>query len=126
MVSYGGKTSKRACLHELYLIQGDLREENISVSGYPVLLDNASTRYGICEYYVALPKELKGESVFYRVSDDTGRVSNEVEVTGEPLPESNPSITTRQKEKTEKVIREGQVYIQHRTGEYTILGQKKR
>ena len=125
LVSYGGKTSKRACLHELYLIQGNLQTKYLSVSGYPVFIDNADERYGICEYHVALPKELKGKSVYYRVSNGRERVSNEVEVGSEPLPEGTPSITIQQKEKTEKVMREGQVYIKHRTGEYTILGQKK-
>lgn len=125
LISYGGKTTKRACLHELYLIQGDLQTEQLSISGYPAEIDHATERHGIFEYYVALPKELRGESVYYRVSSTTGEVSNEAEASKEPLQEGLPTIT-RQKEKgTEKVMQGGQVTIKHRTGNYSILGQKK-
>lgn len=126
IISYGGSTSKRACLHELYLTTGDWQQKKISIEGYPKEIEENYSNDAYCGYYVAIPGELSQESIYYRVSTEDGRVSNEVKADRPSSPDGMPYPTTSNpKSRTRKILHKGNVYIQHENEVYTVSGQQR-
>ncbi len=124
LLSVGGSTTKRACLHELYIVQGNLCEELLPLEGYPLSIGNTDATEPFCRYYVTLPTDLKNTDVFYQLTTTDNRTSNIVTVSGLPVSENTPVIPVEPAAKGQKVLRNGVVYVQHNNNEYTVLGQK--
>lgn len=80
IMSVGGSTSKRACMQELYIIQGDYREQLTYIEGYPQQI--AETKAN-----VLLPSNMEGE-VYYRVRCAAGWYTNEISLSGKPIEET--------------------------------------
>ena len=117
ITSVGGSTQKRACMQQLFLIQGDLTEHLTSIDGFPVTLETTS-------YKVSTPESLQGKTIYYRVVDSNNLASNEVEITiPSPLPTIVESVSNRQEE-TQKIIEKGQVIIIREGVRYNVLGIK--
>lgn len=124
LLSVGGSTAKRACLHELYIVQGDLCETQVPLEGFPMHIENTSSTEPFCQHYVTVPASLKGSDIFYRLTTTDNQTSNEVCVNRLPVPENITPIPAKPVVETQKVMRNGVVYILHNNNEYTILGQK--
>ncbi len=124
LLSVGGSTTKRACLHELYIVQGNLCEDILPLEGYPLSIEGTDATKPFCRHYISLPADLKHSDVFYQLTTTDNRSSNEVMVSGLPAPESTPAVPAEPAAKGQKVLRNGVVYVQHNNNEYTVLGQK--
>lgn len=143
IASVGGSTSKRACMQELYVVQGNLTARTESVAGYPCVVKGAQTIAPHCSYHVSLPDDLAADTLYYRVrtadgvqpdqadanSDPDAVWSNEVEVV---LPGStDTSIGAPHTHATDiwdalprKILRNGRVFILHNERTYTLPGRR--
>ena len=117
ILSFGGSTTKRACMQALYVVQGDWQAVETSLSGYPQTVHSPSQ-------YVIIPSELSGETIYYRVRTAEGIVSNEIAVdvpqTTEVENAAGYSAHTR------KVLRGQEILIYRNGEEYNVLGYKVR
>ena len=117
ILSFGGSTTKRACMQALYVVQGDWQAVETSLSGYPQTVHSPSQ-------YVTIPSELSGETIYYRVRTAEGIVSNEIAVdvpqTTEVENAAGYSAHTR------KVLRGQEILIYRNGEEYNVLGYKVR
>ena len=117
ILSFGGSTTKRACMQALYVVQGDWQAVETSLSGYPQTVHSPSQ-------YVTIPSELSGETIYYRVRTAEGIVSNEIAVdvpqTTEVENAAGYSAHTR------KVLRGQEILIYRNGEEYNVLGNKVR
>ena len=132
LISVGGSTNKRACLHELYLLQGNRTETVVAVDGFPIALekdddtlynkDNTSySNAPFCEYWVSVPDSLRYTTLYYQLTTADGRCSNEVKVVGLPRPEGIAYPTALPSPAT-KVLRDGVVYILVNGQVYDVCG----
>ena len=117
ILSFGGSTTKRACMQALYVVQGDWQAVETSLFGYPQTVHSPSQ-------YVTIPSELSGETIYYRVRTAEGIVSNEIAVdvpqTTEVENAAGYSAHTR------KVLRGQEILIYRNGEEYNVLGNKVR
>ena len=117
ILSFGGSTTKRACMQALYVVQGDWQAVETSLSGYPQTVH-------LPLQYVTIPSELSGETIYYRVRTAEGIVSNEIAVdvpqTTEVENAAGYSAHTR------KVLRGQEILIYRNGEEYNVLGNKVR
>ena len=117
ILSFGGSTTKRACMQALYVVQGDWQAVETSLSSYPQTVHSPSQ-------YVTIPSELSGETIYYRVRTAEGIVSNEIAVdvpqTTEVENAAGYSAHTR------KVLRGQEILIYRNGEEYNVLGYKVR
>lgn len=117
ILSFGGSTTKRACMQALYVVQGDWQAVETSLSGYPQTVHSPSQ-------YLTIPSELSGETIYYRVRTAEGIVSNEIAVdvpqTTEVENAAGYSAHTR------KVLRGQEILIYRNGEEYNVLGYKVR
>ena len=117
ILSFGGSTTKRACMQALYVVQGDWQAVETSLFGYPQTVHSPSQ-------YVTIPSELSGETIYYRVRTAEGIVSNEIAVdvpqTTEVENAAGYSAHTR------KVLRGQEILIYRNGEEYNVLGYKVR
>ena len=117
ILSFGGSTTKRACMQALYVVQGDWQAVETSLSGYPQTVH-------LPLQYVTIPSELSGETIYYRVRTAEGIVSNEIAVdvpqTTEVENAAGYSAHTR------KVLRGQEILIYRNGEEYNVLGYKVR
>lgn len=116
ITSVGGSTTKRACMQQLFLIQGDLEEHLTSVDGFPVSLNTTS-------YKVTTPESLQGKTIYYRVVDSNNLASNEVEITI-PVPQPTAIDNACNRPEVQKIIKEGQVIIIRDGVKYSVLGTR--
>ena len=116
ITSVGGSTTKRACMQQLFLIQGDLEEHLTSVDGFPVSLNTTS-------YKVTTPESLQGKTIYYRVVDSNNLASNEVEITI-PAPQPTAIDNACNRPEVQKIIKEGQVIIIRDGVKYSVLGTR--
>ena len=116
ITSVGGSTTKRACMQQLFLIQGDLEEHLTSVDGFPVSLNTTS-------YKVTTPESLQGKTIYYRVVDSNNLASNEVEITI-PAPQPTAIDNACNRPEVQKIIKEGQVIIIRNGVKYSVLGTR--
>ena len=125
ILSVGGSTKKRACMQELYLIQGDLQEHTNSIEGYPRILDVAWEPNRYCSEHIALPAGVETDTIYYHLATEDGLKSNEVQVvlpmaTSVETAKDTPYPTTR------KVLIDGRIYIWHNGRYYGVTGEEMR
>ena len=123
--SVGGSTKKRACMQELYLIQGDMQEHTSSIDGYPQVLDAAWEPNRYCSEQIVLPAGLMADTVYYHLTTENGLKSNEIQVV---IPTALEVETTKDVTypTTRKVLRDGRIYIWHNGRYYGVLGEQVR
>ncbi len=122
ILSVGGSTSKRACMQELYLVQGDLSIQQQSVDGYPKAIPSCGATTNFCTAAVTLPTDHTYERVFYRLTTPSGTQSNEIEVCI-PVKTTTPPTTDATVTTAEKVLHHGQIYILRAGKCYDTLGR---
>lgn len=125
ILSVGGSTKKRACMQELYIIQGDQEEHTSSVEGYPQILDVAWEPNRYCSEHIALPVNMGTDTVYYRLTTENGRKSNEVRVV---IPTATDIETTKDAPypTPRKVLIDGRIYIWYDGRYYGVLGEEMR
>ncbi|MCQ2347089.1 MAG: endonuclease [Paludibacteraceae bacterium] len=112
IASVGGSTKKRACMQELYLIQGDREDASISIEGYPQEIDVNSA-------HVEIINPLPQTTYYYRVTTQKGSKSNEVAVVlGEYEAIECPNVVSP----VYKRVIDGQLYIVRGDKAYTLQG----
>lgn len=123
ILSVGGSTKKRACMQELYLIQGDRQEHTESVEGYPQIVDAAwePTRY--CREQVTLPINAGTDTIYYCIETENGQRSNEVQVV---LPTETDIETAKDAPypTPRKILQDGRIYILHNGRYYGVMGEE--
>lgn len=124
ILSVGGSTKKRACMQELYLVQGDLQETVTHLAGYPqeVVFD-PMPHDACCTWQVAVPESYKNMPLYYRVITKEGRISNEQTVVFSGTT-NLPAVQMQQQGNARIVLRNGTLYIFREGHYYTVLGQK--
>ena len=122
ILSVGGSTKKRACMQELYLVQGDLSVQQNSIDGYPMAIPSCGATTNFCTAAVTLQADHTYKQVFYRLTTPSGTQSNEIEV---PIPDAPTAIPTADTATivAEKVLHRGQIYIRRAGKCYDTLGR---
>lgn len=121
IASVGGSTKKRAAMQELYLIQGDLQAHTQSIEGYPQTIDATPMASRYCSQYLSLSTALASDTLYYRISDDNGRRTNEIAVVLPAAPSTDLHPATPYSA-PQKVLRNGRIYIFYNGKYYTLLG----
>lgn len=123
ILSVGGSTKKRACMQELYLIQGDRQEHTESVEGYPQIVDAAWKPARYCREQVTLPINAGTDTIYYCIETENGQRSNEVQVV---LPTETDIETAKDASypTPRKILRDGRIYILHNGRYYGVMGEK--
>ena len=122
ILSVGGSTKKRACMQELYLVQGDLSVQQNSIDGYPMAIPSCGATTNFCTAAVTLPADHTYKQVFYRLTTPSGTQSNEIEVHIPDAPTAIPTADTATIV-AEKVLHRGQIYIRRAGKCYDTLGR---
>ena len=117
ILSFGGSTTKRACMQALYVVQGDFQAVETSLSGYPQTVHSPSQ----C---VTIPSEMIGKTIYYRVKTAEGKVSNEIAVDVPQTTAAEDAICNPTY--TQKVLRGQEILIYRNGEEYNVLGNKIR
>lgn len=123
ILSVGGSTKKRACMQELYLIQGDRQEHTESVEGYPQIVDAAWEPARYCREQVTLPINAGTDTIYYCIETEEGQRSNEVQVV---LPTETDIETAKDASypTPRKILQDGRIYILHNGRYYGVMGEK--
>lgn len=123
ILSVGGSTKKRACMQELYLIQGDRQEHTESVEGYPQIVDAAWEPARYCREQVTLPINAGTDTIYYCIETENGQRSNEVQVV---LPTETDIETAKDASypTPRKILRDGRIYILHNGRYYGVMGEE--
>lgn len=123
ILSVGGSTKKRACMQELYLIQGDRQEHTESVEGYPQIVDAAWEPARYCREQVTLPINAGTDTIYYCIETENGQRSNEVQVV---LPTETDIETAKDAPypTPRKILQDGRIYILHNGRYYGVMGEE--
>lgn len=123
ILSVGGSTKKRACMQELYLIQGDRQEYTESVEGYPQIVDAAWEPARYCREQVTLPINAGTDTIYYCIETENGQRSNEVQVV---LPTETDIETAKDAPypTPRKILQDGRIYILHNGRYYGVMGEE--
>ena len=122
ILSVGGSTKKRACMQELYLVQGNLSVQQNSIDGYPMAIPSCGATTNFCTAAVTLPADHTYKQVFYRLTTPSGTQSNEIEVPIPDAPTAIPAIPSVTTPEATKIVRNGQIYILRSGQLYDLLG----
>lgn len=126
IASIGGSTTKRACMQELYLIQGNLTETVTSLEGFPLYVTKAEVPSTPCTRYISLPANIGSDTIFYHISSSEGKLSNEVKLILSPNTHiSDAPHISGSTLPARKVLHNGNIYILQDNHYYTPLGQKR-
>ena len=122
ILSVGGSTKKRACMQELYLVQGDLSVQQNSIDGYPMAIPSCGATTNFCTAAVTLQADHTYKQVFYRLTTPSGTQSNEIEVPIPDAPTAIPTLPIATTPEATKIVRNGQIYILRFGQLYDLLG----
>ncbi len=127
ILSVGGSTKKRACMQELYLVQGDLSVQQNSVKGYPKAIPSCGATTNFCTEQVTLPADHSYEQLYYRLTTSSGTRSNEVCVLIPKAPTALPDDATLESSAAEakKILRNGQILILRSGQLYDLFGHRR-
>ncbi len=127
ILSVGGSTKKRACMQELYLVQGDLSVQQNSVKGYPKAIPSCGATTNFCTEQVTLPADHSYEQLYYRLTTSSGTRSNEVCVLIPKAPTALPDDATLESSAAEakKILRNGQILILRSGQLYDLFGHQR-
>ncbi len=127
ILSVGGSTKKRACMQELYLVQGDLSVQQNSVKGYPKAIPSCGATTNFCTEQVTLPADHSYEQLYYRLTTSSGTQSNEVCVLIPKASTALPDDATLESSAAEakKILRNGQILILRSGQLYDLFGHRR-
>ena len=116
IASVGGKTTKRACMQALYVVQGDYKKERKHLSGYPITTAD-------CTCHVELKDYTSSKPVYYQVITTEGLYSNEVRIDIPTLSDIKPTVPQPNMSTPSKVLHKQQVLIMRNGAYYDLLGR---
>ena len=117
ILSVGGKTTKRACMQALYVLQGDYLLTHTSLADYPCTLSN------VASYYVHLPEDRSDSVFYYGITNAKGDYREQKVV----FSVSTPTLlqeTSEAHKSARKYIKGQQVIIEREGRKYSVFGTK--